>query len=120
MAMIIELFRWWYGPGLLQVVRSITLWPKNVQRNFSVPLLLRNLFEPWRRIVSFGGKSVGMQFRAMIDNSVSRGVGFIVRLFVLFAAGISMLLASLAGFIVSILWPLIPLAIVYCLIRSII
>lgn len=117
--MIFEMLRWWYGTGWLEATHRINSWTKGVARAFSISLLAKTLFAPWRRIVSGGGRSLDEKMRATMDNVVSRCVGFFVRLGVLVVAGIS----ALAVFAVSVLmvgvWPLLPLLAIYCIVRSI-
>lgn len=48
---------------------------------FSVPLLFKTIFEPWKRdILSTKGASLDVIFRVWIANLISRLVGFVVRL----------------------------------------
>jgi hypothetical protein len=117
--MILQMLRWWYGTGWLQAIHRIVSWPLGVERHFSFSLLARTLFSPWRRIVSAGGRSLDAKVRDALDNFVSRCVGFVVRFFVLVTAMLCMLLALLLGGIAAILWPLLPLGIIYCAIRGI-
>jgi hypothetical protein len=116
--MLFELLRWWYGPGWMLAFRRISVRTQNVAMAFSVPILLRTLFSPWKRIVTSGAKSLDAKFRAAIDNLVSRTVGFTVRCLVLITAAI-MTGGTFAGSIfIAVVWPLVPLLIIYCLIRT--
>lgn len=117
--MFFELFVWWYGPGWISAWRESLGWVKKVQRVFSADVLLRTLFAPWKRIVSLPGRSLDEKFRGMIDNLFSRTIGFFVRLFTLISALFAMLFASVAGLVLAVSWPLVPLAIIYLLFRSI-
>jgi hypothetical protein len=106
----VAFFRWWYGPG----------WRDNADRlrnrlittylEFSVPILIRTLFSPWRRIISYGGGSLEQRARAVLDNIVSRFVGLGVRLSALLAAIIIMSINAILGGIWLGLWPLLPIA----------
>jgi hypothetical protein len=118
--MILELLSWWYGPGWLQAIHRIYKWATDVERAFSAGLLLRTLFAPWRRIVSFSGRSLDAKLRDAMDNFISRLVGACVRFFVLIAAGAAIVGATLFGVFVAIAWPLVPAGIIYCIVRSII
>lgn len=48
------------------------------------------------------------QSRALVDNLVSRLVGFTIRFFVIIAALVSMLLLVIIGLVIIIGWPLAP------------
>jgi hypothetical protein len=76
---------------------------------FSVPILLRTLFAPWRRIVTPPGGSLQNKMKAMVDNAVSRVVGFAVRLIALIAAAVILLFYIVFGGVLLLLWPALPL-----------
>lgn len=118
--MIFEMLRWWYGTGWLQAMNRIGTWTKGVERIFSITILLKTLFAPWRRIISGAGKSFDDKIRAALDNFVSRCVGFVVRSFTLVIAAFATLGAFLGGVVMVALWPLLPLMFVYFLVRGII
>ena len=117
--MIIALFQWWYGAGLKKISRNISYWPAIIYRNFSVPLLSQHMFAPWHRIINPGGRGLEIRFRAALDYFVSRLVGFTSRLLVIFTALIIMLLSVVAAVILLIVWPCLPLVIVYCIVKGI-
>ena len=104
-------FSWWYGRGWKQVADSTGPRLTNVSALFSVEQLMRTLFSPWRRIISYPGASLQDKLRAWGDNMFSRIIGFIVRLFVLLAAFIALVLVGLLSILELIIWPLLPLAI---------
>lgn len=108
--MIIELFSWWYGQGWAGVARGMQRRLDRTAHMYSVGLLLKTLFSPWRRVVTYPGASMQAHFQAFIDNLVSRCVGFGVRLMVLIAALFSLIGVFIACLIELLLWPLLPVA----------
>ena len=106
--MLFEFFFWWYGRGWKRAWTDCFLWVKNVQLAFSVDVLIKTLFSPWKRIVTTSGKSVDDKMAAMVDNLVSRVVGFFIRIIVLITAVIMILITFVAGLAVAIAWPLLP------------
>lgn len=106
---IVGFFSWWYGAGWLRcgaVVRDSLL---SAYDYFSLDLLLRTLFSPFRQISA--GKvrgPIGVQLRAFADNLISRVIGSVVRSFVIVIGSITLLIASLFGLTRLIIWPLIP------------
>ena len=68
--------------------------------------------------MSSPGRSVNQLFSSMIDNTVSRLVGFVVRLFVLIAAFFVTLVAGIIGLTAVVLWPLLPLLVVFFLLKG--
>ena len=119
MHMILQMLRWWYGTGWLQATHRVTTWTKNVERAFSFTLLLQTLFSPWRRIISAPGRGLDAKMRAALDNFVSRCVGFFVRIGVILAGAFTMLGAFVGGVVLAGIWPLLPVAVIYFLIRSV-
>ena len=109
---ILSLFQWWYSHGWLSAIEHAEKRIEDTYRLFSIPILLRTLFSPWRRIMTAPGASIGDHIRAAVDNTVSRMVGFIVRMIVLLAAAFLLLLASLISLLELLSWPLIPIAII--------
>lgn len=87
---------------------------------FSVSILLRTLFSPWRRIITFPGASLQDHLRAFGDNLISRFVGFIVRVSVLIAAGVTLALLVLLCFVEIVIWPLVPLGALALIVKGII
>lgn len=116
---LLELFIWWYGPGWLTMFERIGLRVQKVARIFAIPTLLKTLFSPWKRIVTSGAKGIDAKMRAMLDNLVSRTIGFIVRIMVLLAAIVSLASAFIIGVVIAVAWPLIPASIVYFLIAGV-
>jgi len=108
--MLFEFFAWWYGPGWLSAWRGCFSWVRAVQLAFSVDVLLKTLFSPWKRIVSLPGRSLDEKFRAAIDNLISRVIGFFVRLIVLFAALVMITVTAITGVVLALFWPLVPVA----------
>lgn len=113
-----QLFSWWYGPGWKQAAAGVQARLTGVSHMFSVPILLRTLWSPWRRIVTNAGSGIDAKIRALGDNMVSRAIGFTVRLLVLITAGCMLLLTALAGLVFVVIWPLIPLLIIACLVKG--
>lgn len=107
--LILELLTWWYGQGWLQVAHSFGKRLTRVAHLFSVPILLRTLWAPWRRIITYPGAGLDARLRAFGDNLVSRCIGFTVRMLVLVAAALILLLTAVGGIILIVLWPVIPL-----------
>ena len=116
----LEFFKWWYGQGWLKFFNDIKKKITNKFKAFSAPILLRTLFAPWRRIISYPGAGLGNHFQALIDNFISRVVGFSVRLLTLFAVAITTTLLGIAGCIGLVLWPLLPFGCVFLIIKALV
>jgi hypothetical protein len=119
MDMLFEFIRWWYGLGWLKAWRNASGWVIKVEQAFAVKDLLGSLFAPWKRIISFPGRSIDEKIMARLDNLVSRAIGFFVRLGALIAAAFLIVITGVISLAMAIAWPLVPFAMVYCLVRGI-
>jgi hypothetical protein len=118
--MFFEFFTWWYTAGWLDITRRIGGRVVAVWNMFSVSILLHTLFAPWKRIISPPGRSFDQILRGMVDNMFSRAVGFTVRLFVLIGVAILTTFAIIIGFGMVVLWPLLPPAFIFALLKGIV
>ena len=114
----VAFFTWWYGQGWALVFKNMKRRLRQIEQMFSVTMLLHTLFAPWRRIITYPGASLGAHLQALLDNSISRLVGFIVRLFVLLFAVVAFIGVALVALIEIIAWPLVPIAIVAGIIKG--
>jgi len=118
--MFFELFKWWYGSGWLEAWRGVPGSTKRIGQEFSIPLLLKNLFAPWKQIISIPGRSIDEKFRAAIDNLVSRTIGFFVRFLTLITATVVIGLSAAISLVIALVWPLVPVGVIYFLIRAVV
>lgn len=106
-----SLLEWWYSTGWKTALEHSRKRIVETYRLFSIPILVRTLFSPWKRIVTMPGASIGDHFRAGVDNAISRFIGFWVRFFVLIAAFALLLASSIISLFELLAWPFIPIAI---------
>lgn len=110
MLLVTELLRWWYGDGLRLRAAMIANRLDGTIDYFSIDLLLKTLFAPFRQI-SAGTVDgpIGVQMRAMLDQLFSRVIGAIVRLCILIIGGIIIVLQCIFSLLLIIGWGLLPL-----------
>jgi hypothetical protein len=103
-------FRWWYTAGWLNAFDRIAERIKNIYRDFSLPILIRTLFEPWKQITSYApqGSSVDLKLRVLFDNFFARIIGFIIRVSVITFSVVIMLFVAIVGLLIALFWPLVP------------
>ncbi len=106
--LFISFMKWWYGAGWILAWKRLGQRIDSVSRGFSIKLLFRTLFSPWKRVTANKGRGLDAQIHAGLDNLVGRVVGFSVRSIVLLAAGVAILVTAIFGFILLIAWPLLP------------
>lgn len=108
--LFVDVLLWWYVRGWSWVATYFfVLQGKKISELFSMGDLLRTLFSPYRQ--TFAGRvdgGVGDKFRGLIDQTVSRVIGFLVRFVLLVTGTIAWLFNMMLGGISVILWPLVP------------
>jgi len=107
--LLFDFFTWWYGRGFSELFIKIGHYITSIWRRFSVVSLSRTMFDPWRRITTETDKSLQGKGRALVDNMVSRFVGFTIRLLTIFTAIIAIMAISLFGLVFIVAWPIAPL-----------
>jgi hypothetical protein len=80
---------------------------------FSLPILLKSLFSPWRRYRWNypKGFQVGEFLSTLISNFFSRIMGFIMRIFLIISGIIFQIFVLLAGLVILLLWIFLPFTI---------
>lgn len=107
---LVGILSWWYGDGWRQRVGLIRERLARTLDFFSISLLLRTLFSPFRQISA--GKTagpIGVQMRAFFDKLTSRLIGAAVRFFMIAAGVVIILLHASWGLVVLVGWALVPL-----------
>lgn len=106
---IVGLFSWWYSAGWLRCISAVQTGLASVYDYFSLDLLARTLFSPFRQISAGAVRGpIGVQLRAVVDNLISRVIGGIVRTIVIIVGTVTLLLSCVLGIIRIVLWPIIP------------
>lgn len=106
---IVGILSWWYGAGWRQRLVLLRERLMATVDYFSIGLLARTLFSPFRQISA--GRvdgSLEVKLRAFADRLISRLIGALVRIFVIIAGIIAILLYVIFGFIALVIWGLLP------------
>lgn len=108
---ILSMFSWWYTTGLVEELGRIKKMISRVSDQFSIGLLLKTLFQPFRQISANdkGGDALEDKIRAWFDRLVSRIIGAFIRLFVMAAGIIALFFTILFSFFRIIFWVLLPI-----------
>jgi len=85
---------------------------------FSIPLLVKTLFAPWRKYkMSYGrGFDAGRYFEAFLSNLIFRILGAIVRIFLIIIGLFVEILIIFGGIIVFFGWLILPALLIWGLI----
>jgi hypothetical protein len=107
--LIVALFSWWYTAGWAQLGRRSVTRVAGVLDFFSVGLLLKSLFAPFRQIsVGRVQGSLNTQLHAWGDRQISRAIGAMVRSGVIVFGLIATALMVIVAVALLVLWPLVP------------
>lgn len=101
------IFTWWYSRGWLEKIEAISLSIAKTYDQFSIGILFRTLFYPFKQISS--QPVGGTLLQRFADRVVSRGVGFAVRILTICAGSIIIGFRLVLAAIVIAGWPLVPL-----------
>lgn len=107
---IMGFLSWWYGMGWRGRVVRLREKIASTVDYFSIDLLLRTFFSPFRQISA--GKTNGplnLQLHAFFDRLISRAIGAMVRLVMIIVGILAILLYSIVGAIMLVLWAVVPL-----------
>ena len=107
--LLVGFFSWWYGPGWRNQLTRIGESLVKVNDYFSIPLLAKTLFAPFRQISAGRVRgSLDVQIRAFFDRLLSRCIGAIVRSIMLVVGTVWILTLAIAGLVEAVLWLFVP------------
>lgn len=114
---LVEMFSWWYSAGITAFFAKLKHFFLVTSDFFSINILLKTLFNPYRQIVGRATNSspAGM-FQALIDTLVSRFIGFLIRSITLIIGCIVLVLQILASILAFIVWLMLPILPLICLV----
>lgn len=107
---IVGLLSWWYGAGWRQRFSILQERLANTMDYFSIDLLAKTLFAPFRQI-SAGqvNGSLSVKMHAFFDRLVSRTIGAMIRS-TMIVVGLGVIFVhSFVGLVTFIAWAFIPL-----------
>ena len=110
----VGMLTWWYGDGLAAKAQLLKAKLDNSADFFSIKILVRTLFSPYRQISAAKVSGpINQLLQAFFDQLVSRLIGFILRTLVIWFGLVVIALQLLLDFFVLILWlvmPFLPIA----------
>ena len=97
---------------LLKVWANYFVFASNL---FSLPLLLKTFFAPWRkyRWTYPKGFNIGEFFNTLVSNTISRVLGAIMRIILILTGIICQVLVAVFGFIIFLGWLISPFIILF-------
>ncbi|MBQ6510362.1 hypothetical protein IJI94_00085 [Candidatus Saccharibacteria bacterium] len=108
--MAFAMLQWWYTRGWKIFITKLIDKLRGAADFFSISLLIRTLFAPFKQIdAGGGGDSLGDRLHAFGDRLISRLVGAVMRIGILIFGLILLILESVVGLALIIIWPFLPL-----------
>jgi hypothetical protein len=122
MVITLVFWKWYYCEALKDVLQGWKNYIIFAAQYFSIPLLLRTLFSPWKRDITKKPRGLDLKklFEYLSYNAISRGIGFFVRSLTIIVGIIFLFFVIIAGAIFFVLWIFLPLLVLGLLIFAII
>ena len=107
---LVSLLSWWYSGGVRRMFHTVQMKFAGLLDYFSIDLLLRTLFAPFRQI-SAGSVDgpIGVKLRAFFDQLISRVIGSIVRTIVILIGAVAITLQAAVSLLFILLWFVMPM-----------
>lgn len=108
--LIVGIISWWYGRGWGQRVVKLRDGLAGVMDYFSIDLLLKTMFSPYRQISAGRVQGpLGVQMHAFFDRLISRLIGAMIRIFMIIIGAVAIALYAVFGILALALWAIVPL-----------
>ena len=106
---LVGIFQWWYGSGWLRHLKKSYTGILRTADFFSIDLLIRTLFNPFRQISASGSQGpFPVRFRAFLDRLFSRCIGAVFRTLAIVLGSIVISIRSVWVLASMIVWTLLP------------
>jgi ABC-type multidrug transport system fused ATPase/permease subunit len=118
--LLMDFFVWYYSAAFRDM---FALWLNGmwfIVHFFSIPLLLRTLFAPWRRITdTYRRGSIEDLMETFVMNTMTRIFGAVVRSVIIFIGVVCLLVGSVALILSVLLWVALPVASLFAFIYGV-
>jgi len=104
-----DILIWWYTTGWRQRLKAAEARLDGIVDYFSIGLLLKTLFAPFRQISA--GQVDGpldAQMRAFFDRLFSRSIGAVVRLIVMCIGLVTLACSAVVAMFILVVWAVLP------------
>jgi hypothetical protein len=107
---IVGILQWWYGRGWSIRVSRLREKLMGTLDYFSIDLLLRTFFSPFRQISAGRVRGpLGVQMRAFLDRLISRVIGAMIRLVMIIVGVFAIIIYTVIGGLMVAVWGIIPI-----------
>jgi hypothetical protein len=115
-----DIFGWWYSKGIRDFFIYLKAIFLKITDIFSVKLLLRTFFSPWKRdITSMEGLPLNQMIQVIVFNLISRIIGALIKTIILFIYLIALSVFFAVSISLVLIWLFLPLISILGLIMGI-
>ena len=117
---VLQFWNWYYTGAVRSLIKTWRDFIVFVREYYSIPLLLKTLFYPWRRdITKYGrGFSIKNFLETLSFNLISRGLGFFARIFIIILGSICLVGVIVLGALALIVWLILPVVLLFFIIMG--
>jgi len=110
--LVVSFLQWWYSRGWYNFAQEVLEKLHNLADFFSLGLLLRTFFSPFRQISAYTSDNASLQqsIAEFFDKLLSRIIGAVVRFFIIIFGIVAMLAVAVIGVALICIWPMMPFA----------
>lgn len=118
--LIFSYFIWHYTQAFRDIFNHIRNFLWFVYHFFSVKVLVKTLFSPWRKLSEQyqKGFNISRLLETFVVNVIMRIVGFFIRLLVIMVGIVALIFVIVAGCISIVLWAVLPFIIILFFVSS--
>lgn len=107
---VLDMLAWWYTTAWFEVLHKVQHRTVNMLELFSVGLLVRTLFAPFRQIDAGRVRGpIDVQLRAWFDRTFSRFFGAMVRTAMIICGSVAAIGVFIGGVVWAAVWLLVPI-----------
>jgi len=112
MSLVLDYFIWWYSDGFIRLLKYLKAYIIILADNFSVRIILRTFFQPWKRdVTSTKGLSLDKRFQVWVWNLIARGFGMIIKGVTFLIFLVFFMILVVIELLAIIIWLLFPILI---------
>lgn len=110
--LLFSMLGWWYSRGWVWITTYfLVVRNRHIIDFFSVRDLLKTMFAPFRQdSIDTKRAPVGLKLQALGGNIISRIFGLLIRSLLVVAGLMLVVLNTVVGLVVIVIWPLLPFA----------
>jgi hypothetical protein len=108
---LVGFLQWWYSIGWMDFALRQVDRLRNLADFFSIGVLLRTFFSPFRQISAYSNENANIQQQIgeFFDKLLSRIIGAFIRFFIIIFGIIAIMFTAAATGIMFLAWPILPL-----------